>query len=233
MSLGDNIVVTLFGESHGPAVGALIDGMPPNIEIDADQLIADMVARRPGSGLASKRKETDDVEILSGVHAGKTTGMPVLLLIRNRDVKSKDYSFLPYQPRPGHVDHPISVKTGGAADLRGGGSFSARLTAGLVAAASLSRNILPEDWKIEAKVGALGGLEGEDGIALAENARKDGDSLGSRVDLVISGLPVGFEIPLGGLNVIRTWIGAPLAIPPRAPSAPSDSDISLPHLSLC
>ena len=89
MSLGDNIVVTLFGESHGPAVGALIDGMPPNIEIDADQLIADMVARRPGSGLASKRKETDDVEILSGVHAGKTTGMPVLLLIRNRDVNQK------------------------------------------------------------------------------------------------------------------------------------------------
>ena len=121
--------------------------------------------------------------------------MPVLLLIRNRDVKSKDYSFLPYQPRPGHVDHPISVKTGGAADLRGGGSFSARLTAGLVAAASLSRNILPEDWKIEAKVGALGGLEGEDGIALAEDARKDGDSLGSRVDLVISGLPVGFGEP--------------------------------------
>ncbi len=84
--------------------------------------------------------------------------MPILLLIRNRDVKSKDYSFLPYQPRPGHVDHPISVQTGGAADLRGGGSFSARLTAGLVAASSLSRNILPENWKIDAKVGALGVL---------------------------------------------------------------------------
>ena len=97
-----------------------------------------------------------------------------MLLIRNRDVKSKDYSFLPYQPRPGHVDHPISVKTEGAADLRGGGSFSARLTAGLVAAASLSRNILPTEWKIEAEVGALGGLEGEDGISLAEDARKGG-----------------------------------------------------------
>ena len=189
------MVVTLFGESHGPAVGALIEGIPPNIEIDPDQLIADMIARRPGSGLASKRKETDDVEIMSGVHSGKTTGMPILLLIRNRDVRSKDYSFLPYQPRPGHVDHPINIKTGGAADLRGGGSFSARLTAGLVAAASISRNILPEEWKIEATVGALGGLEGEDGIALAEQARKEGDSLGSRVDLVISGLPVGFGEP--------------------------------------
>ena len=195
MSLGENMVVTLFGESHGPAVGALIEGMPPNIELDADQLITDMIARRPGSGLASKRKETDEVEILSGVNSGKTTGMPILLLIKNRDVRSKDYSFLPYQPRPGHVDHPINVKTEGAADLRGGGSFSARLTAGLVAAASLSRNILPPEWKIEAKVGALGGLEGDAGIELAEQARKDGDSLGSRVDLVISGLPVGFGEP--------------------------------------
>ncbi len=195
MSLGENMTVTLFGESHGPAVGALIEGMPANNELDLDQLIADMVSRRPGSGLASKRKETDDVEILSGINGGKTTGMPILLLIRNQDVRSKDYSFLPFQPRPGHVDHPINIKTEGAADLRGGGSFSARLTAGLVAASSISRNIIPKEWTIEATVGALGGLEGEEGIALAEQARKDGDSLGSRVDLVISGLPVGLGEP--------------------------------------
>ncbi len=195
MSLGENMIVTLFGESHGPAVGALIEGMPANIEFDLEQLISDMVSRRPGSGLASKRKETDDVEIISGVNNGKTTGMPILLLIRNQDVRSKDYSFLPYQPRPGHVDHPINIKTEGAADLRGGGSFSARLTAGLVAASSISRNIIPDDWKIEATVGALGGLEGEEGVALAEQARKDGDSLGSRVDLVITGLPVGLGEP--------------------------------------
>jgi chorismate synthase len=132
---------------------------------------------------------------MSGVHNGKTTGMPILLIIKNRDVRSKDYSFLPYQPRPGHVDHPINIKTEGAADLRGGGSFSARLTAGLVAAGSLSRTIIPSEWKVEATVGALGGLEGEEGIALAEKARKDGDSLGSRVDLVISGLPVGLGEP--------------------------------------
>jgi len=195
MSLGENMTVTLFGESHGPAVGALIEGMPANNELDLEQLIADMVSRRPGSGLASKRKETDDVEILSGVNGGKTTGMPILLLIRNQDVRSKDYSFLPFQPRPGHVDHPINIKTEGAADLRGGGSFSARLTSGLVAASSISRNIIPEDWAIVATVGALGGLEGDEGIALAEQARKDGDSLGSRVDLVISGLPVGLGEP--------------------------------------
>ena len=195
MSLGENMIVTLFGESHGPAVGALIEGMPANVEFDLEQLITDMVSRRPGSGLASKRKETDDVEILSGVNNGKTTGMPILLLIRNQDVRSKDYSFLPYQPRPGHVDHPINIKTKGAADLRGGGSFSARLTAGLVAASSISRNIIPDDWKIEATVGALGGLEGDEGIALAEQARKAGDCLGSRVDLVITGLPIGLGEP--------------------------------------
>ena len=195
MSLGENMIVTLFGESHGPAVGALIEGMPANVEFDLEQLITDMVSRRPGSGLASKRKETDDVEILSGVNNGKTTGMPILLLIRNQDVRSKDYSFLPYQPRPGHVDHPINIKTEGAADLRGGGSFSARLTAGLVAASSISRNIIPADWKIGATVGALGGLEGDEGIALAEQARKAGDSLGSRVDLVITGLPIGLGEP--------------------------------------
>lgn len=195
MSLGENMIVTLFGESHGPAVGALIEGMPANVEFDLEQLITDMVSRRPGSGLASKRKESDDVEILSGVNNGKTTGMPILLLIRNQDVRSKDYSFLPYQPRPGHVDHPINIKTEGAADLRGGGSFSARLTAGLVAASSISRNIIPDDWKIEATVGALGGIEGDEGIALAEQARKAGDSLGSRVDLVITGLPIGLGEP--------------------------------------
>lgn len=195
MDLGDEIKVTLFGESHGPAVGALLEGMPSGISLDYDQLVLDMVSRRPGSGLASRRKETDEVEILSGVHKDKTTGMPILLLIRNQDARSSDYSFLPDQPRPGHADHPIDVKTAGMADLRGGGSFSARLTAGLVAASSLCRDILPTDWKIMATVGALGGLEGEDGTALAEQARSEQDSLGSRVDLSISGLPVGFGEP--------------------------------------
>ena len=86
MSLGENLIVTLFGESHAPAVGALIEGMPPNVEPDFDVLVADMISRRPGSGLASKRKETDEVEFLAGIYDGKTTGMPILLLIKNKDV---------------------------------------------------------------------------------------------------------------------------------------------------
>lgn len=196
MRVGSNLVVTLFGESHGPAVGALIEGYPSGHRIDAEQLLFDMDSRKPGtSRLASMRKESDKVEILSGVYEGNSTGLPILLLIKNEDVKSKDYSFLPNLPRPGHVDHPIDIKTDGYADLRGGGSFSARLTAGLVAAGSLSRSILPKDWKIEAKVGALGGLEGVEAEALASQVKKAGDSLGSRVDLTISGLPVGFGEP--------------------------------------
>ncbi len=195
MSLGENLIVTLFGESHGPAVGALIEGMPAGVELNHEQLISDMISRRPGSGLASKRKETDNVEFLSGIYEGKTTGMPILLLIRNNDARSKDYSFLPNQPRPGHVDHVIDTKTEGNADLRGGGSFSARLTAGLVAAGSMCRTIIPEEWKVEAIVGAIGGFEGEEGFAAAEDARMSQDSLGSRVDLTISGLPVGLGEP--------------------------------------
>ena len=124
MRLGEHITVTLFGESHGPAVGALIDGFPAGENLDLDSLMEDMAMRKPGSGLASRRKESDKVEIMSGVYEGKTTGMPILLLIKNEDAKSKDYSFLPNQPRPGHVDHLIDLKTEGSADLRGGGSFS-------------------------------------------------------------------------------------------------------------
>jgi chorismate synthase len=214
MSLGENIIVTLFGESHGPAVGALIDGFPAGETLNVEQLMQDMVSRKPGSGLASRRKESDKVEIISGVHEGKTTGMPILLLIRNEDARSKDYSFLPNQPRPGHVDHLIDVKTNGSADLRGGGSFSARLTAGLVAAGSLCRNIIPNDWKVEASIGALGGKEGEEGVEFAEEARKNMDSLGSRVDLVISGLPKGLGEPwFDGLEPIlaRALMAIPAA----------------------
>jgi chorismate synthase len=195
MKLGEHITVTLFGESHGPAVGALIDGFPAGEILDLDKLMEDMAMRKPGSGLASRRKESDKVEIMSGVYEGKTTGMPILLLIKNEDAKSKDYSFLPNQPRPGHVDHLIDLKTEGAADLRGGGSFSARLTAGLVAAGSLCRDLIPKEWVVEATIGALGGKEGDEGVALAEEARKNRDSLGSRVDLVIKGLPVGLGEP--------------------------------------
>jgi chorismate synthase len=212
MRLGQTVCVTLFGESHGNSVGSLVEGVPAGTIIDAEILMEDMIARRPGSKLASKRKETDEVEILSGVYQGKATGDPILLLIRNRDARSTDYEFLPNQPRPGHADHVSHVKSQGYADPRGGGSFSGRLTAGLVAAGSISRLILPSEWKVEAKIHQIGGLDESEGRILAENCRKEKDSIGSSVILEISGLPVGIGEPwFDGLE--PALAGALMAIP--------------------
>ena len=116
MSLGESVRVTLFGESHGAAVGALLEGVPPGIPIDVTTLIEDLERRRPGRRLLSSRTEPDHCEILSGVYEGQTTGYPILLLVRNQDAKPRDYGFLPDQPRPGHADLPESTRTGGAAD---------------------------------------------------------------------------------------------------------------------
>ena len=181
MRMGDSLAVTLFGESHGPAVGSLVEGMPAGTEIDEKRLIEDMIQRRPGAKLTSKRKETDHVEILSGVYDGKATGEPILLLIRNVDARSKDYGFLPDHPRPGHADYVAFMKSHGFSDLRGGGSYSGRLTAGLVAAGSISRLCLPEEWVIESSVHTIGGLHGREGEDLAKSCQSSGDSIGSQV----------------------------------------------------
>lgn len=212
MRLGQTVCVTLFGESHGTSVGSLVEGVPVGTVIDEDIMMTDMIARRPGSKLASRRKETDEVEILSGVYEGKATGDPILLLIRNRDARSGDYKFLPNQPRPGHADHVSHIKSEGYADPRGGGSFSGRLTAGLVAAGSISRLILPPEWKVEAKIHQIGGLDESEGRILAENCRKEKDSIGSSVILEISGLPIGIGEPwFDGLE--PALAGALMAIP--------------------
>ena len=136
MRMGEALSVTLFGESHGPAVGALLEGLPAGTLIDMEALAQDMAGRSPGGPLASKRQETDDCELFSGVYEGRATGWPILILIRNRDARSSDYDFLPEHPRPGHADLPELTRSEGSSDPRGGGSHSGRLTAGLVAAAS-------------------------------------------------------------------------------------------------
>ena len=221
MRLGDTLAVTLFGESHGLVVGALVEGIPPGIKIDAESLADDLSRRRPGGHLASKRREDDECHILSGVNEGFTTGWPILLVIANKDARSSDYSFLPNHPRPGHADLPELVRSKGLSDLRGGGGNSARLTAGLVAAANLCRPIEENsDWQVEAHVHSIGdvvsaGIEtlpsgiGEEWertrcrdqeaaremVALVEKMRSERDSIGSSVELRISGLPLGFGQP--------------------------------------
>ena len=144
MSLGDNIRVTLFGESHGPSVGALLEGIPAGTNIDNDALVRELERRKPGRKGMSRRLEADQCEILSGVYEGRATGWPILIVARNNDAKSSDYGFLPDHPRPGHADMVEIERSGGAADLRGGGSQSARLTLGLVAAASQTRQLLSQ-----------------------------------------------------------------------------------------
>ena len=217
MSLGESIRTTLFGESHGAAVGALLEGIPAGTPIDEDYLKSELERRRPGSGISSLRKESDVCEILSGVHQGKATGGPILLLIRNLDSRSSDYSFLPDQPRPGHADLPAMLNSDGFADPRGGGANSARLTVGLVASASLCQALLDEhNISVIAHVAAIGKVVSDkepsileddevtqrircsdkkvakDMLELVLETRKSGDSIGSRVDIEIKGLALGF-----------------------------------------
>ena len=146
-----------FRESHGACVGALLQGIPPGTPIDYDTLIEEIERRKPGRKGMSRRLESDECEIMSGVHDGVSTGWPILLLARNNDARSKDYGFLPDHPRPGHADMVEIERSGGFTDLRGGGSQTARLTLGLVAAASQVRQLLSaENISVRAGLYAVG-----------------------------------------------------------------------------
>ena len=133
---------TTWGESHGPAIGCVVDGCPPNIALSEKNIQVDMDRRRPGkSKFTSQRKESDRVEILSGVFQGKTTGTPISMIIYNKDVRSRDYETIKNKFRPGHADYTYLLKYG-IRDYRGGGRQSARETASRVAAGSIAKIIL-------------------------------------------------------------------------------------------
>lgn len=161
-TIGTNISVTVFGESHGAAIGAVIDGLPAGFEIDMDILKQDMGKRRAKSALSTQRKEADEVVILSGFFNGKTTGTPLALIIENTNTKSKDYSQLQYRLRPGHADYSAFCKYDGFQDYRGGGHFSGRITAPIVAAGNICRQILAKQGvKIASHIQNLHGLQDE------------------------------------------------------------------------
>lgn len=221
MRLGERLAVTLYGTSHGPCVGALIEGLPSGMSVDRDAIQHRMDRRRPGEGIGTKRKEADMVRIASGVHEGRTTGQPMMIEIANADVRTSDYGFLPNLPRPAHQDLPMHVRSEGHADLSGGGSSSARLTAGLVAAGAIVAPLMERlGAQLTAHVGAIGPHEAplprhgtawptasaalvrcqdadvaESMLNHVESLKKERDSIGSRVDLVISGLPMGLGEP--------------------------------------
>jgi chorismate synthase len=206
-SFGRLLKMTSWGESHGEAIGVVVDGCPPGIPLGVDDIQPRLDRRRPAqSRHSSQRKESDRVRILSGVYDGRTTGTQISLLIPNEDARPKDYDALAGAFRPGHADYTYWAKYGHR-DPRGGGRASARETAARVAAGAIARLIIP-DVRIEARLIELGGVpagdnevEGEDQlpddwVRLLDGTRKTGNSLGGIVECVAWGAPAGWGAPI-------------------------------------
>jgi chorismate synthase len=214
---------TTWGESHGPAIGCVVDGCPPNIPLSIKDIQIDMDRRRPGkSKFTSQRKESDKVEILSGVFQGKTTGMPISMIIYNKDAKSRDYETIKNKFRPGHADYTYFLKYG-IRDYRGGGRQSARETASRVAAGAIAKTVLNKligkKFKVTGAVIQLGVLgcnkknwnekvirknpffcPDKKSLKLWEKyllaVRKAGSSCGAIIELRASGVPTGLGAPI-------------------------------------
>ena len=226
-SVGSKIRLTVFGESHGRAIGCVLEGLPAGHKIDFELLKVQMARRAPGKDkTATTRKEEDLPEIISGVLDGVTTGAPLAIVIENKDTKSYNYDNLKEQPRPNHSDYAAFVKYGGYNDVRGGGHFSARLTAPIVAAGAICRSILQEKGiavgghisnigsvcdtpfdgvniskeqltDLSGKLFALNNPDLEEKMrAEVESARMSKDSVGGSVELAAVGLPAGVGNPM-------------------------------------
>ncbi len=216
-TFGTAFKVTTFGESHGPGIGVVLDGVPPRIPFDQDRLDREMDRRRPGqSKLVTQRQEGDQVEVLSGVFEGRTTGAPLAMLIRNSDQRSKDYGNIKDLFRPGHADFTYDAKYG-FRDYRGGGRSSGRETACRVAAGAVAAMILEprgiDVWAFTHQVADIIGHAVDRGFieqnpvrcadpdvadqmsAAIEAARKDGDSVGAVVCIQADGVPAGLGEP--------------------------------------
>ena len=218
-TLGKLFCVTSFGESHGPAIGCVVDGCPPGLELTEADIQLDLDRRKPGTSRhVTQRREDDIVEILSGVFEGKTTGTPIGLLIRNVDARSKDYSKIKDAFRPGHADYTYWQKYG-IRDYRGGGRQSARETAVRVAAAAIAKKWLHEKYGVVVRgyLSQLGPIEvpfrnwdavnanpffvaDADAVPQLEEfmdkLRKSGDSVGARITTIATGVPVGWGEPV-------------------------------------
>ena len=218
-SIGRLFTLTTFGESHGPAIGGIVDGCPPGLALAEEDLQPDLDRRKPGqSRYTTQRREDDRVRILSGVFEGRTTGAPIALLIENTDQRSKDYGTIKDTFRPNHADYTWTQKYG-FRDYRGGGRSSARETAVRVAAGAIAKKYLRERLGLQVRgyLAALGPLEAQllDWDAVEQNAFfcpdpalvprleefmqaliKSGDSIGARINVVASGVPVGLGEPV-------------------------------------
>ena len=219
---------TIFGESHGPAIGVVLEGVPAGLELNAEEIQRQLDRRAPGkSELSTARKESDLVHIISGFFEGKTTGAPLTMVIQNSDQHSGDYESIRYTPRPGHADYAGFMASKGALDYRGGGHFSGRLTAPLVAAGAVAKQLLAQQgvW-VWSHISAIYGIldrtmetpeelrplvdkpfpvldegKGEEMRQAILEAKENGDSVGGSIECVVAGLPAGFGAPDFGRNV--------------------------------
>ena len=218
-SYGQLFKVSTYGESHGEAIGCMIDGCPPNLNIDIEAIQKDLDRRKPGKTRhTSQRRESDTVKILSGVFEGKTTGTPISLIIYNDDARSKDYSDIKDLYRPGHADITYDKKYG-LRDYKGGGRSSARETATRVAAGAIAKQYLKEKFNliIQGYLSQLGPITPEkinfsdietnpfffpdrDKVVDLENymdsLRKEGNSIGARIDIIAKNVPIGLGEPV-------------------------------------
>lgn len=218
-TFGKLFAVTSFGESHGKAIGCIVDGCPPGLSLSEEDIQPELDKRRPGSSkYTTQRKEPDQVEILSGVFEGKTTGTPIGLIIYNVDQRSKDYGEIVEKFRPGHADYTYLHKYG-IRDYRGGGRASARETAMRVAAGAIAKKYLKEKLGLEIRgyLSQMGPIKPEDFDwqevsknpfffpdkhkvkeleAFIDALRREGDSIGAKITVVASGVPVGLGEPV-------------------------------------
>lgn len=225
-NIGKSLKINLFGESHGSAVGVVIDGLPAGIKLEQEAILADMARRKAGGAGSTNRIEEDTPRIISGLYKGRTTGSPLAAIIRNGDAHSGDYESLKNKPRPSHADYTALLKYGGLQDLRGGGHFSGRLTAPLVFAGAVARAYLrsrgvecashiyrvgdvwdaPMDMLsvdkallrelYEMDFPVLDEEKGQAMRALIEDARINTDSVGGVAECATVGLPVGIGEPI-------------------------------------
>ena len=193
---GQKFRVSLFGESHGRAIGIVMDGVPAGIPLSEQDFSEDILRRKSGAKGTTPRIEDDKPEILSGVFGGKTTGAPLAVVFRNNNTKSSDYEIFKVMPRPGHADFAAGVKWDNFNDPRGGGHFSGRLTLPVVAAGVVAKKIIG-DVCVNARLVEVGGVSGgeEQWRDVLYQAIKDGDSLGGIEECSIDGGPTGIGEP--------------------------------------
>ena len=229
----------IFGESHGPAIGVVLEGVPAGIELDMTLIRSELARRAPGqNALSTARKEADEVKILSGLFEGKTTGTPLCMVIENTDTRSNDYAKTCDLMRPSHADYAGRVRYDGFNDYRGGGHFSGRLTAPLVAAGAIAKMILQQRGiLVGAHIKEIAGIcdsgldcaslkevtskpfpvfSDEQGIKMQDAilaAKQEGDSVGGSIECAVLGLPAGLGAPDYGCNVEGIFAQQLFAVP--------------------